>query len=163
MTHLFTSARVIAPLLISILFGGKSLVMAQLNQKPASSVDFYTEEAQRSSSDVTLLTSWKYLTNEDGLSVRLFPTSDPALITLLIANQTSRLLTITINTKKGEQLYEEVRPGRQTWGRWRLNLSELPDGEYRLGIQVGKKTINHPFVIETRAPVVYAHDRVVVF
>ncbi len=163
MTLLFTSARVIAPLLISILFGGQSLVLAQLNQKPASSVEYYTDETHRSSSDVTLLTTWKYLANEDGLSIRLFPTPEPALITLLMENQTRHLLVLTISNKKGETLYEDNRPGRQTWGRWRLNLSELPDGNYVLDIQAGKKTVSHPFVIETRAPVVYAHERTVVF
>ncbi len=163
MNQLFTSARFVATLISGFLIFGQPLVMAQLNQKPASSVEFYTEETQRSPSDVTFLTTWKYLADENGLSIRLFPATEPALVTLLIENQTNRMLILTISNKKHETLYEENRPGRQTWGRWRLNLSELPDGEYMLHIQAGKKVVKHSFLIETRSPVIYAHDRIVVF
>ena len=163
MIQFSTTTRVITPLLVGLFLGGQSPIMAQMNQKQASSVEFYRDEPQHAPTDAALLTTWRYLANDNGLIIRLFPATEPALVTLLIENQTGHLLTVGINNQKHERLYEENRPGRQSWGRWRFNLAPLPDGTYTLHIQAGKQTINRPFVIETRSPVVYTHERSVVF
>jgi hypothetical protein len=102
------------------------------------------------------------LADEETFSVKLFSIADPAL-KLLISNQTQSPLVVSLTNSRQERLFESTRPGHQTWGRWRLDLSELPDGTYTLHIRAGKHEVNRPFVLETRKPVVYASDRTVAF
>lgn len=139
----------------SLLWLSASVTQAQTN---ALSDYFPTNQAQ----PLHLGPECQILADEALFSVKLFAIADPAL-KLLISNQTQHPLLVSLTNSRQEPLFESTRPGSQTWGRWRLDLSELPDGTYTLHIKAGSHEVTRSFLLETRKPVVYTSDRTVAF
>lgn len=162
MTRLFTSALRLAGTALSIWIIGHSLSLAQTNHRQIPSSQLYAPEGQTKSVDLTLTPDSQMLAEETDFSVRLFPSATP-LLKLLIANQTHSALHITLTNGNRERLYETVSPARQSWGWWKLDIANLPDGPYTLQIRAGRHRATRTFTLETRPPVVYATGKAVVF
>ncbi|QIP12183.1 hypothetical protein G8759_05830 [Spirosoma aureum] len=90
---------------------------------------------------------------DEAFRTAVFKAHNQAMVYVLVDKLNHQPSIIEIKNKNGQLVWNQVVSKKTTKFRLKLNLTELPDGQYTVSVVSGKDKMDYPVLLSTSAPI----------